>query len=257
MTIELLTAEIEQLDVQLRHAAAKSVNVLLTTRNWLIGFYLVEYEHSGKERAEYGKSLTENLANRLNTKGLSARNLWLFRQFHLAYPQIGQALLDSPQILQSPIALSPKSTELVDNKTNEILHPVGTVLRDSQQWLENLEKLAPLHVPGDRLLAKLSFTHIKALLPLEDPLQRTFYEIESIKGTWSVRELKRQIFSLYFERSGLSTDPETLSQITQKETISTQPQHLAKDIYSFEFLGLPAHLAVEESDLETSLLDHL
>ncbi len=125
MTIERLTSQIEQLDGQLRHAASKSVNVLLTTRNWLIGFYLVEYEHSGKDRAEYGKALTEELAKRLDTKGLSARNLWLFRQFHLAYPQIGQALAKHPQILQSPTVLSKKTAKPADNQEVEILHSVS------------------------------------------------------------------------------------------------------------------------------------
>ncbi len=276
MTIDLLTSQITELDRRLKHAAAKSVNYLLTSRNWLIGFYLVEYEHSGDDRAEYGKALTEKLAKQLNTKGLSARNLWLFRQFYLAYPQIGLALQGRTEILQSPLAESEDVARFTENEEGIILHSASAEssstkklttlpilqsviaeLNKSEKWAKTLHQLPPLHVPGEKLLEKLSYTHLSILLPIEDPLQRTFYEIESIKGTWSVRELKRQISSLYFERSGMSKSPEILSEITQEKAISAPSQHLAKDLYTFEFLNLPTHLAVEESELETALLGHL
>ena len=276
MTIDTLSTQISQLDSELKNAASKSVNILLTARNWLIGFYIVEYEHSGKDRADYGKSLTEELAKRLDAKGLSARNLWLFRQFHLAYPQIGLAFADHPRILQSLIAESRREQQLTDSERNTILHTACAELPESQKhaiskilhtpcaefalstrWQQSLSDLHQLHIPGDKLLQKFSFSHLRTLLPIEDPLQRTFYEIEAIKGTWSVRELKRQISSLYFERSGLSTSPELLSQITQESTEPALTTPLPKDLYTFEFLGLPPHLAVEEAELETALLDHL
>ena len=72
-------------------------------------------------------------------------------------------------------------------------------------------------------MSKLSFTHFVELIKIEDNLKRTFYELECIKGTWSVRELKRQINSLYFERSGLSAKPEILSQITQQKAEKANP----------------------------------
>ncbi|MBI4645774.1 MAG: hypothetical protein HY738_04015, partial [Bacteroidia bacterium] len=57
-----------------------------------------------------------------------------------------------------------------------------------------------------RILQTLSFSHIVELVKIDDPLKRAFYEMECVKGTWSIRELQRQIESLYFERSGLSKD---------------------------------------------------
>jgi len=66
---------------------------------------------------------------------------------------------------------------------------------------------------AETLIQKLSFTHLVELLSIENPLKRAFYEIECIRGSWSVRELKRQIATLYFERSGLSENPEKLSRI--------------------------------------------
>ena len=85
-------------------------------------------------------------------------------------------------------------------------------------WQSATAKFNPqLQVPPDKLLNRLSFTHLAQLLPLKDPLHRTFYEIECIKGTWSVSELKRQIGSLYFERSGMSKNPENLYQLLNNE----------------------------------------
>ncbi len=81
--------------------------------------------------------------------------------------------------------------------------------------------------------------------------------MECIKGHWSVRELKRQINSLYFERSGLSSYPEKLSARLMEKAEQLQPVDIIKSVYTFEFLELPAKAAVEENDLETALLTHL
>jgi predicted nuclease of restriction endonuclease-like (RecB) superfamily len=72
-----------------------------------------------------------------------------------------------------------------------------------------------------------------------------------------VRELKRQINSLYFERSGMSAKPEWLSELTQQKAETANPTDIVKSLYAFEFLGLKTKDALEESDLETALLDHL
>src|SRR5690606_37716309 len=114
-----------------------------------------------------------------------------------------------------------------------------------------------LLLPSKILISKLSYSHFELLLNVSDPLKRTFYEIESIKGTWSVRELKRQISSLYFERRGLSKHPEKLAELVQQKIQPQQPKDIIKNIYAFEFLDLGIQSVVEESDLETALLNHL
>jgi len=75
-----------------------------------------------------------------------------------------------------------------------------------------------LFVHGNKIIQRLSYSHIELLLGINDPLKRTFYETKCIKGTWSVRELKRQINSQYFERSGLSNNPEKLAKLVQQKT---------------------------------------
>ena len=134
------------------------------------------------------------------------------------------------------------------NPQLETSQKVGTV---TPQYENNLL------VPAKKLLLNLSYSHIEQLLQFEQSLKRTFYELECIKGTWSVRELKRQINSLYYERSGMSIKPEMLSKITQQKAEIANPSDIVKSVYAFEFLGLKAKNAVEESDLETALLDHL
>ena len=75
-----------------------------------------------------------------------------------------------------------------------------------------------LKIPPEKLVYWLSYSHLELIVDLDDPLKRTFYEIECIRGNWSVRELKRQIGSLYYERSGLSENKEQLAELVQSGT---------------------------------------
>jgi len=84
----------------------------------------------------------------------------------------------------------------------------------------------PLHnygCPVAKVIERLSFTHLSELIAIDDPLKRAFYEIECTRGNWSVRELKRQIGSLYHERSGLSIDKEQLADLAQSGAEQTEP----------------------------------
>lgn len=107
------------------------------------------------------------------------------------------------------------------------------------------------------LVQRLSFTHLVELTALEDPLKRAFYEVECVRGNWSVRALKRQIATLYFERSALSSDKTKLSRMAHAAAEKAEPKLAIRDPYVFEFLGLKARDAVSESDLEDALLDNL
>lgn len=190
-----LVSTILQLHQQLQQSAVNAVNQMLTTRNWLVGYYIVEFEQNGKNRAEYGKSLLKSIAGKLNhIKGLDERSLRRFRQFYLYYPQIIEAIRGT---------VSPIFEQV------EIRGTVSPIFEQSEKMALVVPQLKPgLFIPGNKILQRLSYSHIELLLGSNEPLKRTFYEIECIKGSWSVRELKRQINSLYFERSGLSKNPE-------------------------------------------------
>ena len=117
MKINKLIANIISVDQQLKLNAAQAVNQALTIRNWCIGYYIVEYEQKGEDRAEYGIGLIKNIAERLNTKGLSQRNLSLFRKFFLVYPQIVQSLTAFSN--NSQLSILQSMTAKLQNNENE------------------------------------------------------------------------------------------------------------------------------------------
>lgn len=243
MNFDLLLNTIQQTHTVFQQNAVKAVNMSLTIRNWLIGYYIVEFEQNGEDRAKYGDKLIPNLVSGLNTKSLSFRNLNLFRQFYLLYPQIVQTL-------------SAQLEELQHNSNFPIMQSVSAQLENQETVvIKTAEKR--LEIPPQKLITNLSFSHLVELFPIKDPLQRLFYEMECIKGTWSVRELRRQINTLYFERSALSKQPEKLSELTQLQSESVVPVDVIKSVYAFEFLGLNAKDIVEESDLEKALIEHI
>lgn len=235
MNFEYLTSLLNQTHQALYQRATKSVDVALTLRNWLFGYYLVEYEQNGEDRSEYGSRLIPLMAKKLKDlqiKGMSSTNLKLCRQFYLTYPQISQSLTDPSLLHFLPKGLKPKT-----------ISPVSK---------ENVPALPPT-----QLIQGLTFTHMAELVKLDDPYQRVFYEIECLKGEWGVRELKRQIGSLLYERTGLSRDKEKLLQLTQAQSMPLTSRDIMREPYVFEFLGLNDKDVYHEADLEFSLLEHL
>lgn len=92
-----LSLKITETNKALQNQAVKSINKMLTMRNWLIGFFIVEYEQNGADRAKYGSQLIKNLAKHLNQKGLSETNLKLARQFYQTYDFFGSLINDEIQ----------------------------------------------------------------------------------------------------------------------------------------------------------------
>ena len=251
MNFELLVNTIQQTHNQLQQSAIKSVNKHLTIRNWLVGFYIVEFEQKGLDRAKYGEKLLEELANAVNVKGLAETNLKLSRQFYLIYPQIHQILSDELKKLGFN-SIRQLATDELQNNDNQLITISQSLTDEFKSTITN-----DLQVPPDRIIDRLSFTHLVQLFPIEDPLKRTFYEIECMKGNWKVEELRRQITTLYFERSGMSNNPDKLSRIVQEKSQGLIPTDIIKSPFTFEFLGLKAKDVVYESDLEQALIDHL
>jgi predicted nuclease of restriction endonuclease-like (RecB) superfamily len=228
-----LVTSIVHLHQQTQDYATKAVNVALTLRNWLIGYRIVEFEQRGNDRAAYGQRLLPALAERLSAAGLKrvdVRELRRFRLLYEVYPQIRESV--TPELLAS------LGAEVLQQPPNALPVP-------------KRESVAP------QLLQRLSFTHLNELIQLPDSIQRCFYEIECIRGNWSVRELRRQIASLYYERSGLSKDKAKLSAMAHAAAETPQPAHIIRDPYVFEFLGLRSRDVMAESDLEDALLDRL
>jgi len=249
MDLEQLVTELRDLDQSLKSHVAQSANVGLTLRNWLVGAYLIEFEQNGEDRAKYGENLIPKVAAKLAIKGLSPRNLEASRLLYQSYEGI-------PQTVSAK--LSALSVRIPQTLSAECPRGLSARTFEQSQSKSSASSRPDFAVPIEQLFQKLSFSHFVEFLRIADPLQRAFYEIECLKSAWSVRELKRQIGSLLFERLGLSTDKEKLLRMTDPgETTATRPVDLIKDPYIFEFLGLTPKEAFRENDLESALLDHL
>jgi predicted nuclease of restriction endonuclease-like (RecB) superfamily len=240
---ESLVVSIVQIHQQARDFATKAVNIGLTLRNWLIGRQIEVYERQGADRATYGDKLMDTLAARLKKQGwerCDRRELYRFRQFFITYPGIVESLTPQSLLvtdLQPLMAFLPQSPL-----------PIRETVPPEPQIVE------PATPP---LIHRLSFTHLSELIQLPDDTQRRFYETECIRGNWSVRELRRQIDSLYYQRSGLSKDKAKLSALSHAKAETLQPAQIIRDPYLFEFLGLRSRDVMAESDLEDALLDRL
>ena len=244
-----LAAHIKQTNEVLRQSASSAINKHVTVRNWLTGFYIVHYEQGGSDRAKYGSLLLQKLAEKLNAPGLSSRDLRLYRNFYLNFiilaKPIEKYILSYQSIRQSPIAKLEERYILTDTIWQSVIAK------------SNNKESEDIQISADKLFSNLSFTHFVQLLPISDSLERTFYELESIKGCWSARELKRQINSGYYVRSGLSRDKEALRQLVNQHASLNNMAETIKSPFVFEFLGLEGKDIVEESDLESALMDHL
>ena len=214
-TLATLTDRIAYVHDRAQAVAVQQVNYWLTARNWLVGWYIFEYEQQGSDRAAYGERVLGELARSLQARGvggLALTNLKLCRQFYQTYPAL--------------------------------------LAQDTAAWQQLGVSLPAL------LLNRLSFSHFIELLKLGTPLQRAFYEVQAVKNNWSVRELKRALDSLLYERTGLSTDKATVLAAhagTQALTVGD----VVKNPYVLEFLGLEERPGYRESDLEQAIIDHL
>ena len=200
-----LVGTIRSIHNEFASQAVRAVNVCLTLRNWLIGCYIAEFQLRGTDRAAYGERLFDELASALRKHGVSSsgrRQLYGYLAFYRTYPQIVQSL---PAQSRGLVPLPASHVEKVRSLT------------------------AQSATPADELVQKLSYTHIEQLVALDHPLQRSFYEAECIRGAWSVRELKRQIGSLYFERSGLSKHPSKLAELVQAGAETSDSRLVIRD----------------------------
>jgi predicted nuclease of restriction endonuclease-like (RecB) superfamily len=237
VSFEELTALVKQIHLETQACAIKAINQFATVRNWLIGYYIVEYEQNGNDRAAYGDRLLQRLEERVDTKGLNETLFKVARTFYLYYPQI-KNLLTLFTIKKSATL----SHELSDAEIPASIEKGATPLHE---WV----------TPPHALVSRLSFSHIREMLTISDPVARFFYETECMKCCWSVRELRRQINTNLFVRCGMSKNPQKLlsSLVSKEYSIADE----IKQPFAFEFLGLRAKEVVEETDIEQALIEHL
>ena len=248
MNFEQLATIITDTHQQLQQSAVKAVNQRLTVRNWLIGFYIVEFEQNGEDRATYGEQLLKNLEQRINQKALSVTLFQWSRKFYLLYPRFNLLIKHSFMLIcETP------SHKLIVNEEKQIYETLSYKLQN----IENEDN--DENIPAEKLLSSISFSHFIELMKIDNPVKRLYYEMLTIQTGLSVRELKRQIDALSYERIGLSGDMEHALTTIQQKIHPQTVTDTVKDDYFFEFLNIPQQrvLLLKESELETLLLDHL
>lgn len=245
MNFEALVKHISTIQNTLQAQAAHAVNLALTSRNWIMGCYIVEFEQNGEDHAAYGEQLLKKLEQRLKIKGLNERRFREFRRLYIVYPQLKE------QILQYIMAGNEIRHTLSAEFTEPIRHTVCAELHTADNQTNNW------NIPAERLFNRLPYSHLKFISKIENPVKRAFYEMEAMRGCWSARELERQIASLYYERSGLSKNKEALYALVQQQATPLQPKDVINTPVTLEFLGLNERALVTENDLEQSIIDSL
>ncbi len=230
MTLEIsLYSEVKLLLETARSSVYKTVNITMVICYWNIGKTIVE-KQGGANKAEYGDKLIVNLAKELTKdfgKGFSTTNLKYMRQFYMLFP-INQTLSSESQISQT------LSDQLEGKSTN------------GQLQIDLANRF------------RLTWSHYCHLLRIENPLARQYYEEEAIKGNWSVRQLQRQISTLYYERLLASREKKSVVAEMQSLTLSpARPEDIIRDPYILDFIGIKENTKFLERDIEQALISHL
>ena len=232
--INPLIAEVRRLINSTRHAIANSINSFQVHTNFEIGQRIVEHEQQGEKRAAYGTALLKELSQKLTKefgRGFSEDNLSNMRKFFLTYKD---------QVSQFPRSLLGNSKSSI----SPAIHGISVSNPISEK-------------PSRKLPFTLSWSHYILLLTIKETAERKFYEIESTNESWSVPELKRQKASCLYERLALSRNPAGVKRLAEKGQIIKKPEDIFKEPLVLEFLGLPDKANYSESDLESSLINHL
>lgn len=202
---------------QARKKAKTAVNLSMVYAYFEIGRMIVEEEQQGKNRAAYGQQLLKELSAHL-TKTCG------------------------------------KGFSVGNLKNIRQFYKVYSTDQIGETVFSQFENF-PAVCTGRKFF--LSWSHYLKLMRIENVDERHFYEIESVKNDWSLRELQRQFDSALYQRLLLSTEKENVKQLAKKGQIIEKSSDLVKDPYVLEFLGLEEKSGYSESDLETRIIDNL
>jgi len=227
--VDVRTGIVELLNTA-RLTAARNVNSLMTASYWEIGRRIVEAEQKGKRRAGYGEQLIERLSLDLTQqfgRGFSPDNMENMRRFFLAFPM---------ELISETV--SRISENKLGNKISETVSGKLTRAQLTQAFT-------------------LPWSAYMRLLSVKDDHARQFYEVEALRGGWSVRQLDRQIGSQFYERTALSKNKAAMLTrgAVAKPEDAISPDQAVKDPYVLEFLDLKDEYS--EAELEEALIHRL
>jgi len=238
---ESIFGDVAEIIEAARRSAARSVNSIMTAAYWLIGRRVVEFEQSGKKRAEYGTALIKRLSKDLTARfgrGFGPVNLSQMKKFYLLWPPGHIFQTTSEESLILPVS-----------------HDVQTIFQTPSEKSQTVSAESSLAGIASRF--PLPWSAYVRLLSVKDENARAFYEAEALRGGWSVRQLDRQINSQFYERTALSKNKTAMLKKGGKALPLdvVTPEEEIKDPYVLEFLGLKDEYS--ETDLEEALIRYL
>jgi len=242
MNFDQLVTLCQRTHEEIQKRALHTVDLSLVVRNWLFGWYIVEFEQEGADRAVYGQLLVQALADRLKEqgiKGVASTNLKLSRQFYLAFRQIGQTASDQ---------FAPDSG--TGQTLSDLLVPEGAI-SPARPKLPVESNFGDFDALFRRFT--LGWSHYVELLTLDDPAERHFYEIEAAANQWSVRELRRQIDASLYERLSLSRDKDEIRRLATEGQVVEKAADLIKNPLR---LQIPALSAIKRRTQSAAGNDH-
>lgn len=228
---DTLFERISALIDEARQRVVTTVNVAEVYTKYSIGQYIVEDEQQGKDRAQYGKQVLQNLSAKLTERfgdGWSYPNLRKIRQFYLTYSN----LINGVNQIESK-----KDKQCLSNS-------------DSETDVTLLPKKMVITEP----VFTLSWSHYLILMRIENADARRFYEIECTQQQWSVRQLSRQVGSSLYERLALSRNKDEVMKLAREGQTIEKPSDVIKDPITLEFLGLKPDSVYTESKLENAII---
>ena len=200
-----------------RERTKAAINIAMVYTYYEIGRRILKQEQKGLNRAEYGKKILKQLSSALT------------KEFGKGY-------------------------SISNLKTIRQFFVVYSQDRIGQTAFSQSQNL-PTTLEGRRFY--LGWGHYVRLMRISNLEERHFYEIETYKNNWSVRELNRQFDSALYERLALSKNKEKVIELSNKGQIIDKPMDAIKDPYVLEFLNLKEDNTYSEKDLETKIINKL
>ena len=211
-----------------RKKVATTVNLTMVYTYFEIGRAIVEDEQEGKERATYGEYILKTLSKRLIEKygkGYSIPNLKNMRKFYLVYIDRAMSIGQMPSI----------QLQNAENQSDNTIR--GSIYQPFS--------------------FTLSWSNYLVLMRIDNPAERSFYEIECAANQWSEKELKRQYHSSLYERLALSRDKDEVMKLATQGNKIERPQDILKNPLTLDFLGLEDRASYSESDLEGAIINKI
>jgi predicted nuclease of restriction endonuclease-like (RecB) superfamily len=233
MVLNQLYNKVAELIDLARKKVATAVNLTMVHTYFEIGKMIVEEEQQGKERAAYGKAVLKTLSLKLTErfgKGFSVDNLQNMRRFFQVYSD--RLIYEKPS----------RKLQNVNNEIDINKNISSTIWKQPSANFQNFT---------------LGWSHYLILMRIENPAERSFYEIEATKENWSEPQLKRQYQSSLYERLALSRNKEEVLKLATEGQLLVKPEDILKNPLSLEFLGIDEKNKYSESDIEQAIINKI